>query len=193
MIDVGDFLDLEPIESGRISVIGNEATDIQRPDARLVSTAVIRVTDELQPFGSWTSLVNPRMPIPPQGTTVHGFTDKDVAEAPLFEEIAWHLWSLLEGCTVIGYNLRYDLSLLRSEFLRVGIPPPRPIATVDPYLLFCKDHPRTLDAASKQYLGRRHNKWHNALADATVTADILRVMLESSGSTLQEVQEECFE
>ena len=66
--------------------------------------------------------VNPRVPISPEVTAIHGITDADVAESPSFEDVARDIETALEGCDLGGYNvLRYDIPLLEEESLRAKI------------------------------------------------------------------------
>ena len=43
-------------------------------------------------------LINPGIPIPPQSTAIHGISDEDVKDAPLFREEAKNLARFIEGC-----------------------------------------------------------------------------------------------
>jgi hypothetical protein len=66
--------------------------------------------------------VNPRGPIPPAATEVHGITDADVADCPAFQDVARPLARFLRDSDLGGFNLKnFDLPFLISEFARVGI------------------------------------------------------------------------
>ena len=69
-----------------------------------------------------TRLVNPGMHIPEESTKIHGITDADVAQAPLFKAIAKNLFIYLEGADLAGYNiLRFDIPVLTREFSEAGL------------------------------------------------------------------------
>ena len=46
-------------------------------------------------------LINPGRPIPWDAQQVHGISDQDVAECPLFKEIAGEVWSILVDSWIV--------------------------------------------------------------------------------------------
>ena len=104
-----------------IAFIDLETTGINVSSDRIVEISVLKIS----PNGKeeWmTSRVNPEMPIPPKSTAIHGITDKDVADAPTFKEIAKNLAAFLEGTDLAGFNaIKFDIPVLAEEFLRVNI------------------------------------------------------------------------
>ena len=89
-----------------------ESTGLNPQNDRIIDLAIIK----LLPGGgrdTATFRVNPGMPIPPGSTRIHGITDADVAEAPLFKDVVREVVAALEGCDLAGFNaVRYDLPLL---------------------------------------------------------------------------------
>ena len=70
----------------------------------------------------YSTLVNPIVPIPAGATASHGITDAHVKDAPTFRMLAVELSASLIDCDFCGKNIqRFDLPLLREEFLRAGI------------------------------------------------------------------------
>ncbi len=145
---------------------------------RIVQIALIRV----EPGGgktTFTTLVNPERPIPPDATAVHGIGDADVLTAPRLGEVVPDIERLLAGADLAGYNLiRYDLPLLEQEFKRVG-------ATldlagrrvIDAMTIFHRQEPRNLEAAMRFYCGRDFLNPHDALADTEATLAVLDAQL----------------
>lgn len=74
--------------------------------------------------GAFSSLVNPGMPIPPEVIAIHGIHDRDVERSPSFREIAPALMALASGARIIAHNAPFDLSFLRAELARSGMPEP---------------------------------------------------------------------
>lgn len=71
---------------------------------------------------SWSTLINPGVPIPPSATAVHGISDADVAGAPTFAE-AWEearRRSLLAGHP-LAYHAPFDCSMIAAELVRAGL------------------------------------------------------------------------
>ena len=137
-----------------LAVFDIESTGVVPQRDRIVEIAVMKI----MPDGSSRTTVrrlNPGMPIPPGATAIHGITDADVADCPLFADIAEKLLSYLADCDLAGYNISgFDVPLLENEFKRAGLEfdtSSRKI--VDIYNIFCKLYPRTLTAAYKFFCG----------------------------------------
>ena len=157
-----------------LAVFDIESTGVVPQRDRIVEIAVMKI----MPDGSSRTTVrrlNPGMPIPPGATAIHGITDADVADCPLFADIAEKLLSYLADCDLAGYNISgFDVPLLENEFKRAGLEfdtSSRKI--VDIYNIFCKLYPRTLTAAYKFFCGKELEGAHGAAADTAATFEVL--------------------
>jgi len=156
-----------------------ETTGINVSSDRIVEISVLKIN----PNGKeeWmTSRVNPEMPIPPKSTAIHGITDKDVADAPTFKEIAKNLAVFLEGSDLAGFNaIKFDIPVLAEEFLRVNIDFNfRKRKYVDPQVIFHKKEQRTLSAAYLFYCNRELENAHSSKADTEATFEVLKAQLD---------------
>jgi len=156
-----------------------ETTGINVSSDRIVEISVLKIN----PNGKeeWmTSRVNPEMPIPPKSTAIHGITDKDVADAPTFKEIAKNLAVFLEGSDLAGFNaIKFDIPVLAEEFLRVNIDFNfRKRKYVDPQVIFHKKEQRTLSAAYLFYCKRELENAHSSKADTEATFEVLKAQLD---------------
>jgi DNA polymerase-3 subunit epsilon len=68
------------------------------------------------------SLVKPYNPIPEDATAVHGITNDMVADAPIWDHIAGHVWEALDGKRVIIYNAQYDTGIVNTAQFVAGLP-----------------------------------------------------------------------
>lgn len=156
-----------------------EATGVSSDNDRIVEICLIKVfpdgTDEER---VWR--VNPGIPIPKEASDVHGIYDKDVADKPLFKDLAQTVYDFMNGCDWAGYNSnRFDVPMLIQEFYRAGLRIDRnAINFVDVQNIFYKKEPRTLVAALKFYCGKELENAHSAMADTRATYDVLRAQLE---------------
>ncbi|MFC0399261.1 exonuclease domain-containing protein [Paraburkholderia rhizosphaerae] len=137
------------------------------------STGVDRITEvgivEVGPHGvsRWSTLVDPRQPIPPFIQQLTGITDAMVRGAPTFDAIAPELFARLEGKLFVAHNASFDRGFLRSEFGRAGL-------AFNPDVLCTVRLSRALFPAEKRHgldaLVERHalvpSDRHRALADA---------------------------
>jgi DNA polymerase III subunit epsilon len=161
-----------------VVVFDTETTGTNPRSDRIVEIACLKI----HPDGrreSWVRRINPRMPIPPASTAIHGIGDADVAALEGFAELAGELASFLDGCDLAGYNIAgFDLPVLRVEFLRAGID--FDISNrrlVDAQRIFFAHEPRHLSAAARFYCKTDHAGAHGALADAEMTLRVLEGQL----------------
>jgi DNA polymerase-3 subunit epsilon len=102
-----------------IAVVDFETTGMWAGSDRVVEVAVVRVEHGREPELVLDTLVNP---VRRMGCTfVHGITDRDVADAPRFEQVAGRLLRAISGCVVAAYNVSFDLRFLEAELGRVGV------------------------------------------------------------------------
>jgi DNA polymerase III subunit epsilon len=162
-----------------IAFLDLETTGINVTSDRIVEFSVLKIS----PNGKeeWmTSRVNPEMPIPPKTTAIHGITDADVANAPVFREIGKKLAAFLEGCDLAGYNaIKFDIPVLAEEFLRDNIDFNfRKRRYVDVQVIFHKKEQRTLSAAYLFYCKKELEGAHGSKADTAATFEVLKSQLD---------------
>jgi DNA polymerase-3 subunit epsilon len=156
-----------------------ETTGINIVKDRIVEISFVKV----YPNGkeeSKTRRINPGMPIPPESTAIHGISDEDVKDCPVFKEIARSLAAQIEGCDLAGFNSnRFDIPMLAEEFLRAGVDIElNRRKFVDVQTIFHKMEQRTLSAAYKFYCDKELENAHTAEADTKATYEILKAQLE---------------
>ncbi|MBQ2878520.1 MAG: 3'-5' exonuclease [Bacteroidaceae bacterium] len=163
-----------------------ETTGVDVSKDRIVEICYIKVF----PNGNETSRtmrINPGMHIPEQSSAVHGITDDDVKDCPLFKDVAKEIANDFEGCDIAGFNSnRFDLPMLAEEFLRahVDIDLSRHRA-IDVQVIYHKLEQSTLSAAYKFYCGMELQNAHSALADTRATYEILKAQLDKYPEDLQ--------
>jgi DNA polymerase-3 subunit epsilon len=162
-----------------IAFIDIETTGINVSTDRIVEISVLKIN----PNGKeeWmTTRVNPEIPIPLKSTAIHGITDKDVADAPTFKEIAKNLTAFLEGTDLAGYNaIKFDIPVIAEEFLRANIDFNfRKRKYVDVQVIFHKKEQRTLSAAYLFYCKKELENAHSSKADTEATFEVLKAQLD---------------
>ncbi|HOU27722.1 MAG TPA: 3'-5' exonuclease, partial [Paludibacteraceae bacterium] len=146
---------------------------------RIVEIAYLKI----YPNGNEESkryLVNPEMPIPQEVTAIHGISDEDVKNEPVFKELAKIIAKDIEGCDLAGYNsARFDLPLLAEEFLRANVDIDlAKRKMIDVQVIFHKMEQRTLSAAYKFYCNSELTNAHTAEADTRATYEVLKAQLD---------------
>ena len=169
-----------------IVVFDLETTGVQITRDRIVEISILKVhPDGLQE--TRTRRINPGMPIPPESTAVHGISDEDVADCPLFAQVAKSLYAWIEGCDIAGFNSnRFDVPMLVEEFLRAGIPVDfSDRHFIDVQTIYHKLERRTLEAAYRFYCNKTLENAHSAEADTLATFEVLEAQIERYPEELQ--------
>src|SRR5580704_2260462 len=138
---------------------------------RITEVGIVRLKDgEL--IEEWSSLVNPGRPIPAYIEAFTGISDKMVADAPRFAEIAAVVREKLQGAVFVAHNARFDYSFLRSEFLKADMGfSAKVLCTVKLSRRLFPAHARhNLDAVMERN-GLTCGARHRALGDARVLYD----------------------
>lgn len=121
------------------------------------------------------TLVNPRAKISHQIEQLTGISNHDVQSAPLFEDIAGTVFSLLTGTIFVAHNVNFDFPFLNRELERAGYPTLTIQAidtvTLSQILLPTAKSYRLRDLTA--YLTIQHNHPHSAASDADATAQLL--------------------
>lgn len=162
-----------------LAFIDLETTGINVSTDRIVELSVLKIS----PNGKeeWLcTRINPEMPIPPKTTAIHGIKDEDVANAPVFKEIAKNLAVFLEGCDLAGYNaIKFDIPLLAEEFLRADIDFNfKKRRYIDVQVIFYKKEQRTLSAAYQFFCKKDLHDAHSSKADTAATYEVLKSQLD---------------
>lgn len=66
------------------------------------------------------TLINPGQPIPNYITAMTGISDKMVAQAPAFEDVAEKIYTLLHDKIFIAHNVNFDYSFVKSHLKEAG-------------------------------------------------------------------------
>jgi len=128
--------------------------------------------------------VRPTIEIPAAATAVHHIVEADVADCPLFAEVAADIVALISTAdVVVGFNLKFDIDMLQSEMARSNLPPIDFSAKhlICALRLWHHVEPRTLVAAHAKFCGEPLVDAHQATVDVAATARVLASMLAAFG------------
>ena len=102
------------ISEAEFVVIDVETTGLDPATDAVVEIAAVRYRPKDEVIGPvWQTLVNPRRPIPPTASAIHGITDAMVAHAPGPDE-AWLEFHRFVGedAILVAHNAAFDRSFL---------------------------------------------------------------------------------
>ena len=136
-------------------------------------------------LGTFQTLVDPGLPIPPLITILTGITESMVVEAP---DIGTALPTFLEfigDAVIVGHNIRFDMSFLNAAAALHGYPP-LSNDTVDTAGLgrrLVREEVRNMRLQTlAAHFRSPVTPIHRALEDARATAHVLHGLLERAGS-----------
>lgn len=144
-----------------------ETTGLSPSTDRIVEIGAVKFRDgKIIDQKSW--LINPGRSIPWLVQQVHGITDEMVRDAPSFAEIYDEFMEFIDGTVLMAHNARFDVSFLRAEIERAGLPVPKN-KVIDTLRLFRKWFPNAPSGALSDLVN--HTKvpagiFHRALEDS---------------------------
>lgn len=135
--------------------------------------------------GTFETLVNPGVRLPPDIVYLTGITEAMVAPAPMIESVLPAFSEFIGDAVIVGHNVRFDLAFLRANRTRLGYS-----ATTNRSVDTCLLARRLLaDEVTDCRLGTlaRHlaiptTPCHRAFADAAATAELFHLLLERVGT-----------
>lgn len=162
------------------SVVDLETTGTSYKNGdRIIQIGLVLLQDG-KIINQFETRINPLMKIPRSVQQLTGITDKDVASAPLLDDVAQTMESLLSGTIFVAHNVNFDFPFLNHELERVGHDPLRISAidtvTLSQILMPTAKSYRLCDLTN--YLHIEHDHPHSAVSDAEATSDLLNDLLE---------------
>jgi DNA polymerase-3 subunit epsilon len=136
-------------------------------------------------IGTFHTLVNPGMAVPPEVTYFTGVTTAMVLPAPTIDAVLPALLEFLGGAVIVGHNVRFDLSFLGVVSDRLGYPRPanRVVDTCTLARRLVGDEVRDCKLATlAEFFGTTRRPIHRAFEDATATGEVLHGLFERAGS-----------
>ncbi len=160
----------------RFAIIDVETTGLHAAREKITEIAVL-LHDGFQLIEEFSTLINPERKIPYRITQLTGINDQMVAGAPKFYEVARQIVELTEGAIIVGHNVNFDYSFLRSEFKSLGYDFQR--KTLDTIKLSRKlipGQPSYGLGKLCQALNITNSNRHRAAGDATATARLFEML-----------------
>lgn len=102
------------------AIIDTETTGGNPVKDRIMEIAVI-LHDGEKIVEEFSTLLNPGTPIAPFIISLTGITNEMVQDSPTFEQIADTVKRLTDKSIFVAHNARFDYSVVRREFKRMGV------------------------------------------------------------------------
>jgi DNA polymerase III epsilon subunit-like protein len=156
-----------------------ETTGLDPRRADVVSLAAIPFVGG-RPQPGFVTLIDPRRPIPPASTRIHGIDDRRVAGAPTLDAALPQVDSACAQAVIVGHDVGYDIAVLKRARRLRGLPEPRTTA-LDTRRLAIALHPSWRHRAELEMVAGRLGipvvGRHTADGDARLAGRILLALL----------------
>ena len=123
--------------------------------------------------------INPQREIDKEAQAVHGISNEDLQDKPIFSEIAEDLLEFIDGSTLVIHNADFDVGFLDAEFRIASstYPSISDICQIKDTLAIARNkfpgQRNSLDALSKRFeINGYDRSFHGALLDANILADV---------------------
>lgn len=168
----------------RYIVLDTETTGFNaETDDRIIEIGALELVNYVPTGRVYHQYINPERKIPEGATAVHGITDEQIANSPVYAEIVQAFDDFIgEDSQLVIHNAEFDMRFLNAEYKRLGLPPlpmSRSIDTLAMARAAFPGAPASLDALCKRYgIDNSARVYHGALMDAQLLAE---VFLQLSG------------
>jgi DNA polymerase III subunit epsilon len=140
----------------------------------------IHVFDGNTVIEKFETLINPCQSIPYYITAMTGITDKMVANAPVFEDVAEKIYTILHDKIFIAHNVNFDYSFVKSHLKEAGFDlNSKKLCTVRLSRKIIPGLPSYSLGKLCQSLGIAINDRHRAGGDTAATVKVFQLLLEN--------------
>ena len=189
LVDVGN--ELYSLDDEFV-VFDIETTGLSNVNDRITEIGAIKIRNG-KIVDDFSSLINPKIPIPEKITKLTGIDDLMVANAPTIEKILPEFWDFVGESPLVAHNADFDIGFIRENLKRLGYDKIKnPIVdtlTLSRVLLTRLKRYR-LNVIAKELNVVLENH-HRAVDDAKATAEIfiklVDLMKNKEISTLQDI------
>lgn len=173
-------------------VLDTETTGLEvAQDHRIIEIGCVELVNRRITGRHFHCYVNPERDIDEGALAVHGISNEDLADKPLFEHIVDDLLTFLGDAELIIHNAPFDLGFINHELNKLAVdcqPVQENCSVIDTLLMARQLHPgqkNNLNALCKRYgVNNSQRELHGALLDAEILADVYLAMTGGQGSLI---------
>jgi DNA polymerase III subunit epsilon len=164
-------------------IFDTETTGLDPKVERIIEIGAVELENRFPTGRTFHHYLSPDgRKVDPAAFAVHGISDADLADKPLFSAIADAFLEFVGDGKLVAHNAGFDKSFLNAEFERINRQPVPDDSFIDTLAIARRRHPmgpNSLDALCKRYgISNAHRTKHGALLDSELLAE---VYIEMSG------------
>ncbi len=156
---------------------------------RVIEIGCVEILNRRKTDSNYHCYINPEREVDEAAQEVHGMSRLDLADKPLFADIAQSFLEFIGDAELIIHNASFDTGFLDNELRLAGINDVGLAASnqiLDTLTLARQIHPgqrNSLDALCKRYsIDNIRRDFHGALLDARLLADVYLAMTGGQGA-----------
>ena len=101
-------------------VVDIEATGGNHKNGRIIEIGIVKI-GQGRVIAEYSTLVNPQQPIDKYVSKLTGISDNDLANAPVFAQVAPKIIDFLGESIFVAHNATFDYAYLRAELRKIGV------------------------------------------------------------------------
>ena len=165
-------------------ILDTETTGLEVEQGhRVIEIGAVLLNDRKKSEEHFHSYLNPERMIDEEATKVHGISNQDLEDKPLFQEIAEEFLEFIQGSTLVIHNADFDVGFLNNELNLVSSKYPKLeeiCEVIDSLSLAREKFPgqrNSLDALANRFDVTGYDRtYHGALLDANILADVYMLL-----------------
>jgi DNA polymerase III subunit epsilon len=158
-------------------IFDTETTGLDPREDRVIELGCVELVNRFPTGRTMHRFINAQgLSVHPDAQAVHGISDADLADKPVFAQILDEFLEFIDGAKLVAHNANFDMGFINAEFQRLGQPFIDPGRVVDTLAIARRKHPmgpNSLDALCRRYgIDNSHRTKHGALLDAELLAEV---------------------
>jgi DNA polymerase-3 subunit epsilon len=158
-------------------IFDTETTGLDPADDRIIELGCVELVNRFPTGRVLHYFINPQgRAVHADALAVHGISNSDLADKPVFGDIASEFIEFIDGAKLVAHNANFDIGFINAEFTRLGGALVEPARVVDTLAIARRKHPmgpNSLDALCRRYgIDNTRRTKHGALLDAELLAEV---------------------
>src|SRR5690606_11757550 len=158
-------------------IFDTETTGLDPREDRIIELGCVELSNRFPTGRTMHVFINPEgRSVSPEAQAIHGISDADLADKPVFADILQEFLDFIDGATLVAHNANCDSGRIMAGPYTLGQPatdPSRVAATRALARRKLAMAASALDALRRRYgLDNTHRTKHGALLDAELLAEI---------------------
>ncbi len=158
-------------------IFDTETTGLDPREDRIIELGCVELVNRFPTGRTLHQFINPEgRSVHPDAHAVHGISDADLADKPVFGEILESFLDFIDGAKLVAHNANFDIGFINAELNRLGQTFIDPGRVVDTLAIARRKHPmgpNSLDALCRRYgVDNSSRTKHGALLDAELLAEV---------------------